>query len=503
MPWSVFFLPLPFNSRELDGMSMTTGEKTVGNRRPSNLAAVNRRRKQRTARRSLSPKLKRALNLLNRYSTRLPFIALKVLIIGSGAREHALAWKIKQSPQLGELYCAPGNTGTAQLATNVAISANDVEKLADFALAKDIDLTVVGPEEPLVAGIVDRFMEIGRLAVGPTQKAAHLEGSKVFAKNFMKKYGIPSADYETFNQAQNAVSSLKSGRFKFPVVVKADGLAAGKGVFVCSDLSKSLEAIDLVMRQKKFGVAGSNVVVEDFLEGEEASFMALSDGELVFPLAASQDHKAIYDGDRGPNTGGMGAYSSDSILSETQRTQIMEKIITPTVEGMAAEGRRYLGVLYAGLMLTSEGPKVLEFNVRFGDPEAQVVLPRMKGDLLDVLLSLAQHSLRSTHLNWSRDNAVCVVLAAEGYPGPYRKGQEISGLEMAGEEESTVIFHAGTSLKDGNIVTNGGRVLGVAAYAPALESAIMKVYEGVNKIHFEGMYYRRDIASKGLGKETK
>ena len=428
---------------------------------------------------------------------------MKVLIIGSGAREHVLAWKIKQSPQLGKLYCAPGNAGTVPLATNVAISASDVERLADFALAKDIDLTVVGPEAPLVAGIVDRFTEVGRLAVGPSQKAAYLEGSKVFAKDFMKKYGIPSADYEIFSRAEEAQSSLKNGHFKFPLVVKADGLAAGKGVFVCSDLGKSLVAIDLVMRQKKFGASGDRVVVENFLEGEEASFMALSDGNLVFPLAASQDHKAIYDGDRGPNTGGMGAYSADNILSEAQRTQILEEIITPTVEGMAAEGRPYIGVLYAGLMLTPEGPKALEFNVRFGDPEAQVVLPRMKSDLLTVLLDLANHTLEGTSLSWSNDAMVCVVLAAAGYPGPYEKGQEISGLEMAGEEENTTIFHAGTSLRDGKVVTSGGRVLGVAARAATLESAIMTAYEGVNKIRFEGMHYRRDIASKGLRKETK
>ena len=428
---------------------------------------------------------------------------MKVLIIGSGAREHVLAWKIKQSPQLSDLYCAPGNAGTAQLGINVAISASDVEGLVDFALARDIDLTVVGPEAPLVAGIVDRCTEVGRLAVGPSQQAAHLEGSKVFAKDFMKKYGIPSADYETFSRAEEAESSLKHGRFKFPVVVKADGLAAGKGVFVCSDLGEGLAAVDLIMRQKKFGVSGDRVVVEDFLEGEEASFMALSDGNLVFPLAASQDHKAIYDGDRGPNTGGMGAYSADSILSEAQRTQILEEVMAPTVEGMAAEGRPYLGVLYAGLMLTPEGPKVLEFNVRFGDPEAQVVLPRMQSDLLTVLLDLANHTLEGVALSWSSDAVVCVVLAAAGYPGSYDKGQEISGLEMAGEEENTTIFHAGTSLKDEKIVTSGGRVLGVTAGASTLESAIMRAYEGVNKIYFEGMYYRRDIASKGLRKETK
>ncbi len=423
---------------------------------------------------------------------------MKVLVVGSGGREHAIAWKIKQNPQLEQLYCAPGNAGTAQLAQNVSIDADDIDGLEDFVISQQIDLTIVGPEAPLVAGIVDRFQQQGLRAAGPSREASRLEGSKSFAKDFMKRHAIPTAAYQVFDQLEPAETALKGNAFQFPVVLKADGLAAGKGVFICPDLAASLEALDGIMRQRKFGASGDRLVIEEFLEGEEASFMVFTDGVNILPMVPSQDHKAIYEGDQGPNTGGMGAYSIDAILSAELRQQVLDEIISPTIEGMAKEGASYQGILYAGLMLTREGPKVLEFNVRFGDPETQVILPRMESDLLDLLYAMAEGNLEDVNIRWSENAAVCVVIAAKGYPGSYEKGQEISGLDMASEDENTIAFHAGTALKDGKTVTNGGRVLGVTSVAPTLQPAIIRAYEGVNKIHFEGMYCRRDIASKGL-----
>ena len=423
---------------------------------------------------------------------------MKVLVVGSGGREHAIAWKINQNPQLEHLYCAPGNAGTAQLANNVSIEAEDIEGLLDFVVSQQIDLTVVGPEGPLVAGIIDRFQQQGLRAAGPSREAARLEGSKIFAKDFMKRHSIPTAAYQVFDQLEIASTTLKGDAFKFPVVLKADGLAAGKGVFICPDLATSLEALDCIMQERKFGVAGDRLVIEEFLEGEEASFMVFSDGTNVLPMVPSQDHKAIYEGDQGPNTGGMGAYSTDAILSEKLRQKVLDEIIDPTIKGMAEEGNSYQGILYAGLMITRQGPKVLEFNVRFGDPETQVVIPRMESDLLDLLYAMAEGNLEDVAIRWNKYAAVCVVIAAKGYPGSYEKGQEISGLDMASEDENTIAFHAGTALTDGNTVTNGGRVLGITSVAPTLQPAIMRAYEGVNKIHFEGMYCRRDIASKAL-----
>ena len=431
---------------------------------------------------------------------------MKVLIIGSGGREHAIAWKIKQSPQLTELYCAPGNPGISRLAETVSISPQDLQGLLDWAVSKNIDLTVVGPEAPLVEGIADLFRKAGQRVAGPGRLAARLEGSKAFAKDFMRRHSIPTGHYEIFDEADQAEKTLRDGAFKFPVVLKADGLAAGKGVFVCPEVADALEALATIMRARKFGAAGDKLLVEEFLEGEEASFMVFSDGGATLPMVPSQDHKAAYEGDRGPNTGGMGAYSTDDILGPDLQARIMNEIISPTVKGMAKEGNPYSGVLYAGLMITREGPKVLEYNVRLGDPEAQVVLPRMESDLLTILDALADTTLESQSVNWSSQASVCVVVASEGYPGAYPKGLEISGLELANEEKDTVVFHAGTGFKDDRIVTQGGRVLGVTSMAPTLESAIIRTYEGVNKIHFEKMYYRRDIASKGLkkiGKEPK
>ena len=423
---------------------------------------------------------------------------MKVLVVGSGGREHALAWKIKQNPQLEQLYCAPGNAGTAQLAQNVPIDAEDIDGLLDLGVSQHINLTVVGPEGPLVAGIVDRFQQQGLRAAGPSREASRLEGSKAFAKDFMKRHAIPTSGYQVFDQLETAETTLKNDVSQFPVVLKADGLAAGKGVFICPDLATSLEALGCIMQERKFGASGDRLVIEEFLEGEETSFMVFSDGVNVLPMVPSQDHKAICEGDQGPNTGGMGAYSIDAILSEELRRKVLDEIIHPTIKGMAEEGNPYQGILYAGLMMTREGPKVLEFNVRFGDPETQVILPRMESDLLDLLYAMAEGNLENVDIRWNKNAAVCVVIAAKGYPGSYEKGQEISGLDMAGEDENTIAFHAGTTLKDGKTVTNGGRVLGITSVAPTLQPAIMRAYEGVNKIHFEGMYCRRDIASKGL-----
>jgi phosphoribosylamine--glycine ligase len=427
---------------------------------------------------------------------------LKVLVVGAGGREHAIVWKIKQDPQLEKLFCAPGNAGTAQLAENVPIGADDIEGLLDFAVSQQVELTVVGPEAPLAAGIVDRFQQAGLSIAGPSRAAAQLESSKAFAKDFMKRHDIPTAGYEIFDQLELAEAALKSARFQFPVVLKADGLAAGKGVFICPDCDLSLQALSWIMEERRFGASGDRLVIEEFLDGEEVSFMVFSDGTNILPMVPSQDHKAIYEGDRGPNTGGMGAYSTDAILSEDLRGRILDEIIYPTIRGMSEEGSPYRGILYAGLMINREGPKVLEFNVRFGDPETQVILPRLESDLLTILEAMASGSLKDVKISWNQNAAVSVVIAAKGYPGSYEKGQEISGLEMVSEDENTIAFHAGTALKDGKALTNGGRVIGVTSVAPTLEAAIIGAYEGVNKIYFEGMYCRRDIASKGRKDST-
>ncbi len=425
---------------------------------------------------------------------------MKVLIVGSGGREHAIAWKIKQSPRLSALICAPGNPGTARVGVNRDVGAEDVEGLLRLARLERVDLTIVGPETPLVAGLVDRFHQEGLLIAGPNRAAAALEGSKAFAKEFMRRHRVPTAAYQTFASPEHAEEALREEKFQFPVVLKADGLAAGKGVFICRDLTQAFEAIDAVMKERKFGDAGKLLVVEEFLVGEEVSFMVFTDGRRALEIPPSQDHKALYEGDRGPNTGGMGAYSLDAILSAGLKRQIHEEIIEPTLRGMALEGRTFRGVLYAGLMLTGRGPKVLEFNVRLGDPEAQVILPRLESDLLDVMEGIARGDLQNVSVQWSQNATICVVLAAQGYPGPCQTGAEISGLELAEEVEGTIVFQAGTKTADGRLVTAGGRVLGVAASASSLEAAIMQAYEGVNKIHFDGMYCRRDIASKGLSK---
>ena len=426
---------------------------------------------------------------------------MKVLIVGSGGREHTLAWKIHQSPRLSGLYSAPGNPGTGELGQNVPIPASDLDGLLNFARQEQIDLTIVGPEAPLVDGIVDRFEADGLRVAGPRQGAAQLEGSKVFSKDFMQRHGIPTARYNSYGDAGAAAEALRRGEYEFPVVVKADGLAAGKGVLICQDLDESLDAIRLVMEERKFGTAGEQAVIEEFLVGEEVSFMVFTDGSRVLPMVPSQDHKAIYDGDKGPNTGGMGAYSVDWILTPEIREQVLDQVIGATIDGMAAEGHPFQGVLYAGLMLTAGGPKVLEFNVRFGDPETQVLLPRLESDLLEVFWSIAQGELDLTEVDWVEDATVCVVLAAPGYPGSYQKGIPIQGIEKAEADPHTVVFHAGTALQDDVLVSSGGRVLGVTSTAPTLGEAIQRAYQGAEKIEFSGKYYRRDIGAKGLAKE--
>ncbi len=428
---------------------------------------------------------------------------MKVLIVGSGGREHTLAWKIQQSHRLTQLYCAPGNPGTARLGQNVPIPASDLKGLLQFARQEQIDLTVVGPEAPLVDGIVDQFEAAGLKVAGPSQGAARLEGSKVFAKDFMARHGVPTAGYQTYRDAETAGRALERGEYEFPVVVKADGLAAGKGVLICSDLAESLDAIRLVMEERKFGGAGDRVVIEEFLEGEELSFMVFTDGNRILPMVPSQDHKAIYDGDKGPNTGGMGAYSVDWILRPEIRRRVMSDVIEATIEGMAAEGHPFSGVLYAGLMLTADGPRVLEFNVRFGDPETQVLLTRLDSDLLEIFWSIAQGELEATGVSWLEDATVCVVLAASGYPGSYEKGMLIRGMEEAGAQSHTEVFQAGTAFQDNEVVSSGGRVLGVTSRGPDLREAIERAYGGVEKIEFDGKYYRRDIGAKGLARVSQ
>ena len=425
---------------------------------------------------------------------------MKVLLVGSGGREHTLAWKLKQSPRLSELYCAPGNPGTAELGSNVNVGASDIDGLLEFSQRERIDLTVVGPEAPLVKGIVDCFEQAGLLVAGPSRSAAALEGSKTFAKDFMKRHNIPTADYEVVTELESAKATLESGKFQFPLVVKADGLAAGKGVFICNDLSEGLHALQLIMEERKFGSAGNKLVIEEFLEGEEVSFMVFTDGKRIIPMVPSQDHKAIFDGDRGPNTGGMGAYSVDWILNENMKQQVLSKIIQPTILGMASENNPFRGVLYAGLKLSPDGPKVLEFNVRFGDPETQVLLPRMKGDLVEVFSSIASGDISRCSVEWHSDAVVCVVLASSGYPGEYLKGTPITGLGEAHSDSNVVVFQAGTTESYNQLITNGGRVLGVTARAASLEEAILHAYQAAEKIKFKGKYLRTDIGAKGMAK---
>jgi phosphoribosylamine--glycine ligase len=421
---------------------------------------------------------------------------MRVLVIGSGGREHALVWKLAQSPMLSRLYCAPGNAGTAEQAENVAIRADDMASLLAFARDHSIDFTIVGPELPLALGIVDRFRQEGLVIFGPTQQAASLESSKAFAKAIMAKYGIPTAPFQIFSDPQQAEGYID--QHALPLVVKADGLAAGKGAIVCRTRDSAYDAIDQMMREKMFGEAGTQVVIEEFLPGEEVSFFALSDGTSLVPLPVCQDHKAIYDGDEGPNTGGMGAYSPVPRVDSALSARIMEEIMYPTVRAMAAEGRRYQGVLYAGLMLVDRRLWVIEFNVRFGDPEAQVLMMRLDSDLLPLLLATTNGTLTRQACRWVDDAAVCVVMASHGYPEAYEHGKPIVGLEQAAQVPGVVVFHAGTARGDGRLVTGGGRVLGVTARAPDLRQARDQAYRTVQRISWDGVHYRTDIGRKAL-----
>jgi len=421
---------------------------------------------------------------------------MKVLVIGSGGREHALTWKIKQSPLVRKIYCAPGNGGMEQIAECVTIEPTDIQALLKFAKEKKIDLTVVGPEAPLVTGIIDEFEKAGLQIFGPTRLAAQLEGSKAFAKEFMHRRNIPTAVFKIFENAEEAKAFLSKAQF--PLVVKADGLAGGKGVFVCESLKEATEAIDQIMVQKIFKEAGNKIVVEECLVGEEATILIISDGENYCVLSSAQDHKRIFDDDKGPNTGGMGAYSPTPVINDDLLKRIEVRIIEPTIRGMKKEGFPFKGVLYVGLMMTLDGPKVLEFNVRFGDPEAQVILPRLKDDLVPVLLASCAGRLEEMKLRWDRRSCVCVVLSSGGYPGKYTTGEVISGLESFEDNADTIIFHAGTKKEGGKFLTAGGRVLGVTALGTGLEKAITRTYEAVEKIKFDHCFFRRDIGAKAL-----
>jgi len=422
---------------------------------------------------------------------------MHVLVIGSGGREHALAWKLKQSPRVSKLTCAPGNAGMAALGDCVAVDVNDVAGLASLAEKAKADLTVIGPEAPLVAGVADEFTRRGLAVLGPTKAAAELEGSKVFAKRFMQRHGIPTAGFTVCADHGDAYSALCA--VEWPVVIKADGLAAGKGVRIADTPDDATAIVEAFMETRELGEAGDAIVLEEYLEGEELSFIILTDGKSYVPLAPTRDHKRVFDDDHGPNTGGMGAYSDDSILDFTLRQRILREIVEPTLRGLEADGRRYQGFLYFGLMLTADGPKVLEFNCRMGDPECQPLMLRLGSDLAEVLEKVATGKLAGTELRWSREAAACVVLASGGYPGNYETGKPITGIEEA-EELGAAVFHAGTKRTDGQLVTAGGRVLGVTACVAELRAAVGRAYAAVEKIRFEGMHYRRDIGARALQK---
>lgn len=423
---------------------------------------------------------------------------MKVLVIGSGGREHALVWKISKSPLVHKVWCAPGNAGIADIAETVNLSPSDIGGLAKFAKREGIDLTVVGPEVPLTMGIVDHFEKEGLRIFGPSRAASELEGSKDFTKGIMKKYNVPTAAYESFTSKEEALAYVdKTGA---PIVIKADGLAAGKGVVVAQSLDEAKEAIEAMMGDKTFGAAGEKVVIEEFMAGEEASYLVFSDGKNILPMPTSQDHKAVYDGDKGPNTGGMGAYSPAPVVTKELEERIIREIIKPLVDGMAKEGKPYKGILYAGLMITKEGPRVVEFNCRFGDPECQPIMMRMKSDIVPVLEAVIDVRLDAVTVDWEERKTVCVVMAAGGYPGSYEKGKEIKGLDAFKDRNDLVVFHAGTAVRDGEIITSGGRVLGVTALGDGLEEAINRAYEAVRGITWDGVYFRNDIGKKGLAR---
>jgi phosphoribosylamine---glycine ligase len=426
---------------------------------------------------------------------------MKVLVIGSGGREHALAWAIRKSPRVSEVVCAPGNGGIAQVARLVHANQKDVNDILRVVVAENPDLTVVGPEVPLALGLVDELQRRSLAVFGPTRVAAMLETSKSFAKRFMQRYKIPTANYAVCTTAEEALGTLDL--FHLPVVIKADGLAAGKGVLICQTKKEAQDGIAELFSGKLLGTMETSIVIEEFLEGEEISFLVLSDGKHGVSLVPAQDHKRIGEGDTGPNTGGMGVYSTDTMLDPQMRDWIMHHIVQPTIDGMAAEDTPFVGVLYCGLMMTARGPMVLEYNARFGDPETQAILVRLESELLDGLEACVEGRLTESEFRWRPGASACVVAASQGYPGSYTTGQRITGLDEAAKIPGAEIFHAGTSLLDGNYLTNGGRVLAVTAAADTLEHALGLAYEGMSRIHFEGMYFRRDIGHRALKLKTK
>ncbi|HKM39794.1 MAG TPA: phosphoribosylamine--glycine ligase [bacterium] len=421
---------------------------------------------------------------------------MKVLVVGGGGREHALAWKLSQSPRVGKLFVAPGNAGTGRIAENVPLAATDLEGLVNFAQERKIDLTVVGPEAPLTAGLVDMLEARGLPAFGPRRTAAAIEGSKVFSKNIMDKYGIPTASHRVFVGANQAKDYVRQQ--KMPLVLKADGLAAGKGVIIAETVADAVKGVEDILEAAVFGAAGNKLVVEEFLTGEEVTVLAVCDGTNVLPLAASQDHKRIFDGDQGPNTGGMGAYSPVPALTSTMAAKVEIEILEPAVRALASEGCPFTGILYAGLMLTKDGPKVLEFNARFGDPEAQAVLPRLSTDLIDVMEAALAGRLTKMKLNWLAEAALTVVLASRGYPGRYAIGYPITGLVEAASMPKVQVFHAGTAVDKGQVVTAGGRVVAVTGLGSGLQEARNSAYAAVQAIDFQGCYWRRDIGWRAL-----
>ncbi|MBF0380402.1 MAG: phosphoribosylamine--glycine ligase [Magnetococcales bacterium] len=425
----------------------------------------------------------------------------RILLVGGGGREHALAWKIKQSPLLEKLYCAPGNAGIAKIAQCVPIDGEDLPAIKAFVLENNIDLVAIGPEGPLVAGLADVLRQEGIAVFGPSKAAAEIEGSKTFMKGLFAKYNIPTAKYKSFTNADDAIAYIK--KEGAPIVVKTSGLAAGKGAIVCQTLDEALHAVKRVMVDREFGSAGDSVVVEEFLAGEELSFIAFVDGKNVLPLAGSQDHKAVGEGDTGPNTGGMGAYSPAPILTDQLHEQVIKQVMIPTVEAMAAEGRPFKGVLYAGLMINNGEMKVLEFNARFGDPETQPLLMRMKSDLVPLMEASATGSLAGVSIEWDSRTALCVVQAAGGYPGSYKKGLPITGIDAADALADVAVFHAGTKLDGDQVVTAGGRVLGVTALGDGIKEAQQRAYEAVDKINWDSCYCRRDIGYRAITRIEK
>ncbi len=419
---------------------------------------------------------------------------MKVLVVGSGGREHAIVWKLAQSPKVDAIYCAPGNGGIAELATCVDVKATDIEGMVELVKREKFDLTVVAPDDPLALGMVDAIEAAGFRAFGPTKAAARIEASKVFSKELMEKYHIPTAGYEVFEDPAAAVEYLRTA--SYPAVLKADGLALGKGVIICQSFEEAKAGVQSLMVDRAFGDAGSRMIVEEFMEGPEVSVLAFADGKHLVPMASVQDHKRALDGDAGPNTGGMGTFSPTRHYTKALAEEAMEKIFLPTLRAMEAEGCPFKGVLFFGLMLTKDGPRVLEYNARFGDPETQVVLPRLKGDLFDIFWKITEGRLDEAEIAWEEEPAVCVVMASGGYPVSYKTGFAIEGLEDAGQMENVTVFHAGTKLEGGKLVTSGGRVLGVTARGRTMADAIGRAYEAANRIHFEGAFCRRDIGAK-------